>query len=66
MMTADEIRALRERWGLSQQELADKLNTIDPLLKAHRNIVSRWERGVNRPNAHAQAALRQVEQQHGQ
>lgn len=57
VMTSSDIRALRLRLGLSQQGLADRLNTIDPLLKADRNIVSRWERGKNTPNAHYLAAL---------
>ncbi len=56
-MTGDDIRTLRERLGLSQQGLADRITDIDPLIRADRNIVSRWERGVHRPNAHATAAL---------
>lgn len=59
-MTGDEIRALRGRLGCSQQGLADRLKAIMPTLRADRNIVSRWERGINRPNAHAQEALRRL------
>lgn len=59
-MTPEFIKEIRERLGLSQQGLADAVNAVDPLLRADRNIVSRWERGLFKPNAHYQAALRKV------
>jgi DNA-binding transcriptional regulator YiaG len=59
-MTPDEIRALRESIGLSQQGLADRLHEINPLLQANRNTVSRWERGYQAPGPHYLAALRQI------
>lgn len=57
-MTPSEIHDIRIRLGLSQQGLADAINEIDPLLRADRNIVSRWERGKNTPTPHYQAALK--------
>lgn len=59
-MTPSDIKNLRQRLGLSQQGLADAINEIDPLLRADRNIVSRWERGKNTPTPHYQAALRKL------
>ena len=56
-MTGDEIRALRERLGLSQQGLADRIREVDPILKTDRNAVSRYERGVRTPDPHVAAAL---------
>ena len=41
-MTADEIRELRERMGISQTEFGK-------LIGVEQTVVSRWERGANRP-----------------
>lgn len=38
-MTAKEVRAIRRRLGLTQQELADKVGVA-------RNTVTRWELGL--------------------
>jgi DNA-binding transcriptional regulator YiaG len=38
----EECRAIRERAGATQEDLADAIGT-------HRECVSRWERGVRRP-----------------
>lgn len=40
-MLSENIRAVRKSKGLSQQELAVKLNVV-------RQTVSKWERGVSR------------------
>lgn len=39
------VRAVRERWGLTQAALAKELG-VDV------TTVSRWERGVRKPNKH--------------
>jgi len=59
-MTTDEIKALRESLGLSQQGLADRINAIDPLLRVNRQTVYRWEGGkpTQSPSPHALAVLR--------
>lgn len=59
-MTADEIRALRVRLGLSQREMADRINAVDPAMRASGTTVSRWETGQRKPSAHSEAALRRV------
>jgi putative transcriptional regulator len=41
-LTADEIRELRERMGISQTEFGK-------LIGVEQTVVSRWERGANRP-----------------
>lgn len=43
-MLGENIRALRESRGLSQEELAVKLNVV-------RQTVSKWERGLSVPDA---------------
>ena len=45
-MTAEEIRTLREREGLSQPVLAWYLNVS-------KNLISDWERGVRKPGGAA-------------
>lgn len=59
-MTPEQIRSLRQQLGLSQRELAERLNAIDPSLRTGPTTVNRWERGRYRPSAHAIAALRQL------
>ena len=49
-MTADEVRALRQRLGLTQEQLARRLNCTTM-------CVSRWERGASRPSRLATSAL---------
>lgn len=41
-VTPEEIRALRERLGLTQQQMADKIGTTN-------TTISRWELGTARP-----------------
>lgn len=43
-MLSENIRAIRESRGLSQEELAIKLNVV-------RQAVSKWERGLSAPDA---------------
>ena len=52
-MTAEEIRTLREREGLSQPVLAWYLNVS-------KNLISDWERGVRKPGGAALKLLNQV------
>ena len=52
-MTAEEIRTLREREGLSQPVLAWYLNVS-------KNLISDWERGVRKPGGAALKLLNLV------
>ena len=52
-MTAEEIRTLREREGLSQPVLACYLNVS-------KNLISDWERGVRKPGGAALKLLNLV------
>ena len=52
-MTAEEIRTLREREGLSQPVLAWYLN-------GSKNLISDWERGVRKPGGAALKLLNLV------
>jgi DNA-binding transcriptional regulator YiaG len=54
-MTGDEIRRLRERLGLSQEQLAKKLGV-------HRNTVIKWEVKGNFTIESEQALKRLAEQ----
>lgn len=49
-MLSDNIKAAREAKGLSQEELAAKLNVV-------RQTVSKWERGLSVPDADLLIAL---------
>jgi putative zinc finger/helix-turn-helix YgiT family protein len=51
LLTADEIRSLRERFGLTQAELAR-------LLRLGQNTLSRWEAGRNVQTAAMDMLLR--------
>lgn len=55
-MSPEEIRALRERLGLSQTEFGQLLGNV------HQNTVSRWEIGQRRPNKFYRAILAVVAQ----
>lgn len=50
---ADNMRGLREKAGLTQKELADKLYVSD-------NVVSKWERGESLPDAETLARLAEI------
>lgn len=54
-MEATTIRAIRESMALSQADLAERLGV-------HRQTVSQWERGVNRPPPYLLDLLRQMAQ----
>lgn len=43
MYTAEDIRGIRERLGMSQSQFAEALG-------CHRMSVSHWERGITRPH----------------
>lgn len=62
-VTPEQIKALRESLGLSQQGLADRINEIDPLLRVNRQTVYRWEGGkpTQAPSPHALAALQRLQ-----
>ena len=49
-LTADEIRAIRDRAGVSQSVFAAYLNVTT-------NLVSKWERGDKRPSGAAKKLL---------
>ena len=49
-MLNENIKALRKSKGLSQQDLADKLNVV-------RQIVSKWEQGLSVPDSDLLIAL---------
>jgi HTH-type transcriptional regulator/antitoxin MqsA len=53
LLSADEIRALRERYGLTQAELAR-------LLRLGGNTISRWEAGRNVQTAAMDVLLRLI------
>jgi putative zinc finger/helix-turn-helix YgiT family protein len=53
LLTADEIRSLRERLGLTQMNLAK-------LLRLGNNTISRWESGRNVQTAAMDVLLRMV------
>jgi len=53
LLAADEIRAVRERYGLTQSELAK-------LLRLGGNTVSRWESGRNAQSAAMDVLLRLI------
>lgn len=52
-MLSDNIKAARESKGLSQEELAEKLNVV-------RQTISKWERGLSIPDADLLIALSQA------
>lgn len=66
-MTPDQIIALRQQLGLSQAGLADALNDLNPLLRANRQTVYRWEGGSPQrtPNVHSADALARLWLHHG-
>lgn len=53
-MTPAEIKALRERFGLTQAELAQKLDVA-------LSTVSRWESGQRKPHRRTIKDLRRLE-----
>ena len=53
-MNGDELKSFRERLGMTQEQLADKL-------KVARNTVSRWELGERKIPEFLDLALQTVE-----
>jgi DNA-binding XRE family transcriptional regulator len=53
-VTSEEIKGVRERVGLSQEQLAQLLGTSWV-------SISRWEREVSKPSAHLEARLKRLE-----
>ena len=55
-LTSSQLRALRERLGLTQAELAKQIGTT-------RNTIARWERDKMRPSTYAHVtALQELAQ----
>ena len=52
-MTQDEIRQLRQKLGLTQEEFARRLGVSW-------NTIARWETGTRKPGKFAQIVLRQM------
>jgi DNA-binding transcriptional regulator YiaG len=52
-MTSKEIKAVRKRLGLTQQELAD-------MIAASQVTVARWETGLNEPKGAYLKALQEL------
>lgn len=56
-VTGDEIRDMRLRLGLTQQQLAERVGTVVA-------TIHRWETGKANPSPLAQRALRDLEREH--
>ncbi|MDO5399850.1 MAG: helix-turn-helix domain-containing protein [Eubacteriales bacterium] len=52
-MLSENLKALRRQRGLSQQELADRLNVV-------RQTVSKWEKGLSVPDAQLLMKLAEI------
>lgn len=65
-MTGDDIKTIRQQLGLTQAELANRINAIDPNLRIAATSVSRWESGKHQPSAHVVAAIRTIEREESQ
>lgn len=61
-MTGDDIKTIRQQLGLTQAELANRINAIDPNLRIAATSVSRWESGKHAPSPHVAAALTILQQ----
>jgi transcriptional regulator with XRE-family HTH domain len=59
-MTGDDIRALRGRLRLSQRQLAEQINKIDPEISLLAQHISRWENGHVTPSERSAAALQSL------
>lgn len=55
--TAQEVRDIRRELGLTQNELAERLNS-------HFTVISRWENGYNSPRPSFMDRLRQLRDEH--
>lgn len=60
-MDGRDVRTLRAHLGISQRELADRINAVDPSMRVSATTVSRWETGQRAPSPHSAAAMRKVE-----
>ncbi len=56
-MTGEEVKALREKLGITQQALASKVGVANQTL-------NRWERGWFKPCKFAVEKLKQIEAEH--
>lgn len=64
-MTPEQIKTLRAELGLSQSQLANRLNDLDPYLRILPSTISRWENGKHTPAPHVQGALQALAAQAG-
>ena len=56
-MTGAEVKAMRERLRLSQDQFSGELRKINPGIAPNRHTVSRWESGEVTPNTDAVQAM---------
>jgi transcriptional regulator with XRE-family HTH domain len=56
-MTPEQIKSLRAQLGITQRELAERINALEPGLRVAHTSVSRWESGRVRPAWIARQAL---------
>lgn len=54
------IRNIRISKNMVMEELSEKINKVNPKLNPSRSNISRWERGVNIPNALHLAAIAEI------
>jgi DNA-binding transcriptional regulator YiaG len=55
-MTGYQIKTLRERWGMTQEQFAGRIGMTF-------STVSRWERGVGKPSRVACIMIRKIAQE---
>lgn len=59
-MTADELRAIRRRLGLTQAAFALRLNETVPGLNVKQPHIARWESGRVKPSGVVVAAIERI------
>jgi DNA-binding transcriptional regulator YiaG len=64
-MTPTQIKALREKLGLTQPEFFDRLGMKSTGIRSRRQTISRWETGQRRPGQAASALLAMLEKKTG-
>jgi DNA-binding transcriptional regulator YiaG len=64
-MTPAQIKALREKLGLTQPEFFDRLGMKSTSIRSKRQTISRWESGERHPGQAASALLAMLEKKTG-